>query len=538
MSSRRDFLKQGTAVAGAIAFGGALRPADAAVPEVVRTATMDAAIKDLLMEALNAAKSGGAQFADARIGRYLQNFVITREQQIVNVVDTDSIGIGVRALVNGTWGFAASRDLTKAGVAAAAREAIAIAKANAIAKDRSVQLAPAPSVGEVTWKSAYEVDPWTIPVEEKADLLIRSNAEGMKAANVKYVFSGLFLRKMERNYANTDGSIIAQTIVQSALQQQFTAVAPDFSDFQNRGNTLPPVARGWEWILQQDVVNKSRQWGEEASQKLKAKPVDVGRYNLLLHPSHLWLTIHESIAHPTELDRAMGYEANYAGTSFVAPPDQYLGKFKYGPEFMNIQGDRSQPGALSTIGYDDEGVAPDEFMIIKNGMVNDYQTTREQAMWLDWWYKQQSRPTRSHGCSYADSWSSVQFQRMPNVSLLPGDNDRTWDDMVAATDSGIAIIGDGSFSIDQQRYNAQFGGQLFYEIKGGKITGMLKDVAYQIRTPEFWNSMDMIGGRRGYEVWGSFFDGKGQPGQVNAVSHGSVPARFRNVNVINTGRKA
>ena len=541
MGSRRDFLKQGSAVAGAIALGGTLKTAGASVPEFQQRAAaapMDAAIKELLLESLNAAKMAGATFADARIGRYLQNFVVTREQQIVNVVDTDSIGIGVRALVNGTWGFGASRDLTKAGVVAAAREAVAIAKANGVAKDRSVQLAPAPSVGEVSWKSAYEIDPWTIPVEEKADLLIKANAEGMKAANVKYVFSALFLRKMERNYANTDGSIIAQTIVQSALQQQFTAVSPDFSDFQNRSNTLPPVARGWEWVRQQDIVNKSRQWGEEASEKLKAKPVEVGRYDLVLHPSHLWLTIHESIAHPTELDRAMGYEANYAGTSFVAPPDQYLGKFRYGPDFMNVQGDRSQPGALATIGYDDEGVAPDEFLIIRNGLVNDYQTTREQAMWLDWWYKQQSRPTRSHGCSYADSWSSVQFQRMPNVSLLPGDNDRTYDDLIAATDSGIAIIGDGSFSIDQQRYNAQFGGQLFYEIKGGKVVGMLKDVAYQIRTPEFWSSMDMIGGRRGYEVWGSFFDGKGQPGQVNAVSHGSVPARFRNVNVINTGRKA
>jgi TldD protein len=170
--------------------------------------------------------------------------------------------------------------------------------------------------------------------------------------------------------------------------------------------------------------------------------------------------------------------------------------------------------------------------------VNDYQTTREQASWLDWWYKAQGREVRSHGCSYADNWSSVQFQRMPNVSLLPGEKEQSFEDLIAATDRGIAIVGDGSFSIDQQRYNAQFGGQLYYEIKGGKITGMLKDVAYQIRTPDFWNAMDMIGGRRSYEVWGSFFDGKGQPGQVNAVSHGSVPARFRNVNVINTGRKA
>jgi TldD protein len=539
MSTRRDFLKQGGAVAGAIALGGSVRPAEAITLQAgAQAAAMDTATKDLLMDALNATKMAGAGFADARIGRYLQNFVVTREQQIINVVDTDSIGIGVRALVNGTWGFAASRELTRDGVAATAREAVAIAKANGVAKDRSVTLAPAPSVGEVSWKSAFEIDPWTIPVEEKAELLLSANAEGMKAANVKFVFSGLFLRKMERNYANTDGSIIAQTVIQSAVQQQFTAVSPDFSDFQNRGNTLPPTARGWEWIRQQDLVNNSRRWGEEASEKLKAKPVEVGRYDLVLHPSHLWLTIHESIAHPTELDRAMGYEANYAGTSFVAPPDQYLGKFRYGPEFMNVQGDRSQPGALATIGYDDEGVAPDEFLIVKNGLFNDYQTTREQAVWLDWWYKQQSQPTRSHGCSYADSWSSVQFQRMPNVSLMPGTDNRTWDDLIAATDNGIAIIGDGAFSIDQQRYNAQFGGQLFYEVKGGKITGMLKDVNYQIRTPEFWNSMDMIGGRSGYEVWGSFFDGKGQPGQVNAVSHGSVPARFRNVNVINTGRKA
>ncbi|MEP7346333.1 MAG: TldD/PmbA family protein [Gemmatimonadaceae bacterium] len=550
MATRRDFLRHGSAAAGAVALGGALTKAYAQgesgalglTPslnaQTSAGASMDASVKEMLMDSLNAAKMSGASYADARIGRYLQNFVFTREQQIVNVVDTDSIGIGVRALVDGTWGFAASRTLTKEGVVAAAREAVAIAKANRVARDRAVELAPSPSHPTATWKSAYEIDPWTIPVEQKADLLIKANTEGMKAANVKFVFSGFFFRKMERNYANTDGSVINQTIVQSALQQQFTAVSSDFSDFQNRGNTLPPVARGWEWVLQQNLIANSRKWGEEASEKLKAKPVEVGRYDLVLHPSHLWLTVHESVAHPTELDRAMGYEANYAGTSFVAPPEKFLGKFKYGSELMNIVGDRSQPGALSTIGYDDEGVQPDEFTIIKNGVVNDYQTTREQATWLRWWYDQEKRPTRSHGCSYADSWSSVQFQRMPNVSLQPGAKDLVWDDLIAATDKGIAIVGDGSFSIDQQRYNAQFGGQMAYEIKGGKIVGLLKDVAYQIRTPDFWGSMDMIGGKRSYEVWGSFFDGKGQPGQVNAVSHGTVPARFRNINVINTGRKA
>jgi TldD protein len=343
--------------------------------------------------------------------------------------------------------------------------------------------------------------------------------------------------KAQRDYANSDGSITSQTTIRSWPLMQITAVAPDFSDFQNRGNVVPPMGRGWEYVLGADLVGNSAKWADEAAQKLKAKPVEPGKYDLVLHPSHLWLTIHESIGHPTELDRALGYEANYAGTSFVSPPEKVLGKLKYGPEFMNIQGDRSQEGGLSTIGFDDEGVKPNDFLIIKNGIFNDYQTTREQAEWISWWYKQNNMETRSHGCSYAQGWDNVQFQRMPNVSLLPGEKDLKFEDLVAATDNGIAIMGDGSFSIDQQRFNGQFGGQVAYEVKGGKLGVMLKDVAYQMRTPDFWNSMDMIGGKNSYELGGSFFDGKGQPGQVNAVSHGAVPSRFKQINVINTGRK-
>ena len=546
MSDRREFLKKTGIAAGAIAASGALRTAEAAASALTTRAAlpaaapapMDPATKELLMEALNATKLAGATYADARIARYRDNQIFTREQQIINVVDQDSMGCGVRALVDGTWGFSATRTLTKAGVAAAAKEAAAIAKANRVARDKAVQLAPAQSNAEVSWQTPHTIDPFTVAVEDNASLLLKANAEALKVAGVKFVFSGLFFRKQERNYANSDGSVINQVVIQSWPLMQITAVAADFSDFQNRGNVVAPAGRGYEYVGECDLVGNAGKWAEEAAQKLKAKPVEVGRYDLVLDPSHLWLTIHESIAHPTELDRAMGYEANYAGTSFVAPPEQFLGKFKYGPAFMNIRGDRSQTGALATIGYDDEGVKPDDFLIIKNGVVNDYQTTREQASWLKWWYDQQKVPTRSHGCSYADSWSSVQFQRMPNVSLLPGEKDLKWDDLIAATDRGIAIRGDGSFSIDQQRYNAQFGGQVFYEIRGGKITGVLKDVAYQMRTPDFWNAMDMIGGKSSYQLGGSFFDGKGQPGQVNAVSHGAVPARFKQINVINTGRKA
>jgi TldD protein len=266
--------------------------------------------------------------------------------------------------------------------------------------------------------------------------------------------------------------------------------------------------------------------------------VEVGRYDLILDPRNLWLTIHESVGHPTELDRALGYEANYAGTSFVAPPEKVLGQLRYGPPTMNIQADRSQPGSLAACGWDDEGIAPETYHIIKDGVVVDYQTTREQAPFLDWWYKKVGKPTRSHGNSYAQTWADVQFQRMPNVSLLPGEKDLAWEDLISATDRGIAIVGNGSFSIDQQRYNAQFAGQLFYEIRGGKIVGMLKDVAYQMRTPEFWSAMDMLGGKRSYMLGGSNNDGKGQPSQSNAVSHGCVPTRHRQINVINTGRKA
>lgn len=545
MTTRRDFMKQGGAAIGASLFAGSafagipqwLSAAPAPDSKALETFHNEPQVKELMAAALAAAKAAGASYADVRLSRQRQNFVFTREQQIQQIVDTDTIGIGVRSLVAGTWGFAATRILTTDGAASAARESVAIAKASQIARDRPVEWLPAPVVKDGYWKGAFTIDPFDISIEEKADLLIKANASAMKAKGVAFVFSGFFFVKDERNYANTDGSSYKQDLVRSWPLMQITAVSADRTDFQNRGNMVAPMARGWEYILQNDLVGNAPKWGEDAVAKLTAKPVEVGRYDLVLDPANLWLTIHESIGHPTELDRAMGYEANYAGTSFIAPPEKMLGQLKYGPSILNVQGDRTQEGGLSTIGWDDDGVKPDEFLIIKEGVFNDYQTTREQAPWLRWWYEKNNRPVQSHGCSYAQGWDNVQFQRMPNVSLLPGPQDLSINDLVSATDRGILISGDGSFSIDQQRYNAQFGGQTFHEIKGGKIVGVLKDVAYQIRTPDFWNSIDMIGGKSSYTLGGSFNDGKGQPPQVNAVSHGSPPARFRNVNIINTGRK-
>ncbi len=538
MTSRREFLASTGLAASAVALASRrLEASELGSPIITATTEPDMQVRVLLMEGLNAAKLGGASWADVRVQRQRRQNLSTREQQVTNVLDTDTIGVGVRVLVDGTWGFAATRALTTEGVARAARQAVALARANRVARDREVRLAAAPSHPAGTWRSSYTVDPWSVPVEEKVALLLQANAAAQKVRNVRFVNSALQFVKEERAYANSEGSVISQDVVRSWVTMSVTAISDDRTQVATRGpEVVQPMGRGWEYVLEADIVNNATVWAEQAREKLSARSVEVGRWDLILHPSQLFLTIHESIGHPTELDRAMGYEANYAGTSFIAPPNDVLGKLKLGPEHLTIRGDRSQTGALATIGYDDDGVQPDEFDIIKNGIFWDYQTTREQAEWLRSWYEKNNMSVRSHGCAYAQNWSDVSFQRMPNVSIVPDQRvDRSWNDIIANTERGIAMIGRASYSIDQQRYNAQFGAQICYEVQNGKIVGQLKDVAYVMRTSEFWNSIDLIGGKSSYELGGTFNDGKGEPGQANAVSHGCPPCRFKNINVINTG---
>jgi TldD protein len=541
-SSRREFVRTtsvaAAAIAGLTAVPAAARGALLAPAHSSPSLGDDPDIEALAHLAVDAARSAGASYADVRFSRNRSQSLFTRERRVQGLVDNETQGFGVRALVNGAWGFAASRELSRDEVARVARQAVAQARANATTLVRPVVLAPVTPVPRGNWRTPIEIDPFTISVEDKVGALLAANAEALKAGG-RFVNSSMFFLREEKTFASSDGSYVVQTIYRTQPRVTVTAVSKDQSDFQTRSSSeIAPMGRGYEHVRDAKLVENAPKWAAEAVQKLTARPVDVGRYDLVLHPSHLWLTIHESVAHPTELDRALGFEANYAGTSFVAPPEKVLGKLRYGSKLMNIRGDREQPGSLSAVGWDDEGVKPESFDIIKDGVFVDYQTTREQAPYLAEYYRASGRALRSHGCSYAESWSDVQFQRMPNVSLMPGEKELGWDDLIAATDRGIAIIGDGSFSIDQQRYNAQFGGQLFYEIKGGKITGMLKDVAYQMRTPDFWGALDMIGGRKSYHLGGAFNDAKGQPSQVNAVSHGCVPSRFRSINVINTGRKA
>ena len=531
---RRKFVKSSTAVAlGSLVASPLGVGLDIPLSSVVPRPQVDAATRELCMRALDAAKAAGASYADVRVNRNRSQQVSTREQQITGASDSETFGFGVRVLAGGAWGFAASRDLTLAEAARVARLAVTQAQANRRAMRRPVTLAPTPAVPDGRWQSPIEIDPFAVPIEDKVAYLLKANAAALAVRGARFVNSSLGFILQEKTFASTDDIFTVQKIYRCLPQMTVTAVDPASGDFQARNSAeVAPMGLGYEWVLKSDLPGNAPRWAEEAVQRLSAKSVEPGRYDLILDPSHLFLTIHESVAHPTELDRVLGYEANYAGTSFAAPPAAVLGKLQFGSPLMNIQGDRSQTGSLSACGWDDEGVAPETYLIIRNGVLVDYQTTRDQVAWINPF----TGRTRSHGCSFAESWADVQFQRMPNVSLLPGEQDLVLDDLVAATAKGIYIVGRGSYSIDQQRYNFQFGGQSFFEVKDGKIVGMLKDVAYQSRTTDFWNSLDMLGGQRSYALNGSFNDGKGQPAQSNAVSHGCPPARFKNVNVINTGR--
>jgi TldD protein len=541
---RRDFLLTGGSAAAGIALTpglvhGILDPRRLA-PAGPRPSVGDTYNRDVATAALDAATRAGASYADVRVSTNRSQNVSTRERIVTGLSDSETSGVGVRVLVDGTWGFAASRILTNESGEQVARTAVAQARANRAAQRRPVELAPIGPAEEGEWRSPIEVDPFEVSIEDKVDLMLEANAAATRVQGARFASSTMSFIREEKFFASTDGIVTDQTVYRCWPRLTVTAVAPDGSDFQSRQSTpLQPMGLGYEYVRDADLVGNAPLWAEEAVEKLSGRSVEPGLWDLVLLPSHLFLTLHESIAHPTELDRIQGFEANYAGTSFIYPLEDYLGSFRYGPDFMNIQGERSAPGGLATVGWDDEGVRPEEYLIVKDGILNDLQTTREQAPWLADWYRSQGRDVRSHGNSYSQSWADVQFQRMPNINLIPNqERDVSLDEIVGEVEKGILIEGRGSYSIDQQRYNAQFGGQVSYEIRNGRVEGMLKDVAYQIRTPEFWNSMDQIGGPSTYQLGGTFGDGKGQPGQANAVSHGCPASRFRDVTVINTARGA
>ena len=508
-------------------------------------AGMDVKVKKQLADAaLNAAKARGASYADVRIGRYLRQFVITRENKVLNVANTESFGVGVRVLANGCWGFAATNEVTPAGMAKTAERAVAVAKANAKIGGPPVELAPQKGYGEVSWKTPLEKNSFEVPIKEKTDLLLNANAIALQGG-ANFVNSQLFAINEQKYFASTDGSYIDQDVHRIYPNFVVTKIDAAAGAFETRRALSAPRGMGYEYLTpldsekvggvttrykgRYDILEDIKAATQQAADKIKSKSVDPGKYDLVLDPSHLWLTIHESVGHPTELDRVLGYEANFAGTSFLTLDKWKSGNFHFGSKEVNIVADKTQVGSLGAVGYDDEGVGCKKWDLIKDGVLVNYQAIRDQAHIIGL--------KESQGCCYADNWNSVQFQRMPNVSLQPGKTPLVPDDMIKNVEKGIYIIGDGSFSIDQQRYNFQFGGQLFYEIANGKIVGMLNDVAYQANTQEFWNSCAQVCDASDYRLGGSFSDGKGQPQQVSAVSHGSSTALFKGVNVINTKRK-
>ncbi|KAB8176391.1 TldD/PmbA family protein [Lysobacter maris] len=539
---RRDFLIMGGLGACGLALPGF---AGRAVAAESFAAVLDPGLKKRTADAaLNVARQAGAGYCDVRIGRYLRQALMTREDKVENVINTESVGVGVRVLVDGAWGFAATSVVSEDGAAQAARQALAIARANAGIQREPVRLAPVQGVGEVSWRTPIRRNAMTVPVAEKVELLLDVNAAAINAG-ADFVASRLFLVNEQKYFASTDGSYIDQDVHRIWAPFTVTAVDKASGRFRTRDGLSAPMGMGYEFMepdprarvalpgdlvayadaydMREDAVAAARQ----ARAKLKAPSVEPGRYDLVLDPSNLFLTIHENVGHPLELDRVLGYEANYAGTSFATLDKRDAG-FRYGSERVSFVADRTRPGSLGAVGYDDEGVKTGRWDLVRDGVLVDYQCTRDQAHILG---KQ-----ASDGCSYADSWSSVQFQRMPNVSLEPGPGPLSVAEMIGDVERGIYIHGRGSYSIDQQRYNAQFGGQLFYEIRNGEIAGMIEDVAYQIRTPEFWGACSAICDERDFRLGGSFFDGKGQPPQVSAVSHGAATARFDAINVINTAR--
>ena len=545
--NRRDFTRLSGMGVGGLLTASIPILGNTVPPEYLLVPGVDVAAKKQLADvALNVAKSRGATYTDVRIGRYLQQFMFTREQKVQNIVNAESYGIGIRVIVDGTWGFAATSDVTPDAIAKCAETAVAIAKANAKVQTEPVVLAPQKGVGEVTWKTPIQKNAFDVPVQQKVELLMKVNGEAMKNG-AAFVTSNLFFVNEQKYFASTDGSYIDQDV--HRVWPTFTVSAVDRATgkFKTRDALSSPMGMGYEYLdglasekiaapgglvgyrNSYDMVEDATLAAKQVNQKLTAKTVQAGKYDLVLDPNHLGLTIHESVGHPTELDRVLGYEANYAGTSFATLDKWKTKSFKYGSPLVNIVADKTQPHTLGTVGYDDEGVPCKEWNLIKDGILVNYQAIRDQAAIIG--------EKESHGCCYADNWNSVQFQRMPNVSLRAGTEKRSVFDMIKGVEKGIYIIGRGSYSIDQQRYNFQFGGQLFYEIKNGEVVGMLDDVAYQSNTQEFWNSCAQLCDQDDYRTFGSFFDGKGQPSQVSAVSHGSSTTRFNGVNVINTGRR-
>ncbi|ATL71872.1 TldD/PmbA family protein [Nocardia terpenica] len=483
--------------------------------------------------ALSAARAAGADHADLRVHRLVQQSIRVRDGRVEAVRNATDLGFAVRVIVDGTWGFASHADLSPATAAEVARRAVTVATTLRALNRERVELATEPVYRDAQWVSAYDIDPFEVPTPEKVALLQDYSQRLSAADGVDHVTATVLQVKEQTYYADTAGSSITQQRVRLHPQLEATTVDPAAGAFETMRTLAAPAGRGWEYVTgadgRWDWDGELARIPEWLAEKVKAPTVAPGPTDLVIDPSNLWLTIHESIGHATEYDRAIGYESAYAGTSF-ATPDQ-LGTLRYGTPVMHVTGDRTEEFGLATVGFDDEGVAGQRWDLIRDGVLVGYQLDRAFAprLGLD----------RSNGCSYADSAHHVPIQRMANVSLQPDpQRDTTTEELISRVEDGIYIVGDKSWSIDMQRYNFQFTGQRFFRIRNGRLAGQLRDVAYQATTTDFWGSMEAVGGPSTWVLGGAFNCGKAQPGQVAAVSHGCPSVLVRGVNILNTRTEA
>jgi len=476
--------------------------------------------------ALNTAQASGATYADIRILRRTRQNITVKNGVVQGLTQDDSFGFGVRVVAGGAWGFASSNELTNEEIDRVSALAVRIAKASARANERPVDLGP-PEVHVDTYKTPIDIDPLSVSLEEKIDLLLAADNQARTVTGVKIATPGMNIQVEEKTFASSEGSFIEQTLYETGIGMRVIAVAE--GDMQQRSYPnifgVQQETGGYEVVRKWDLVGNAERIGEEAVALLSAPQCPSKTTTIILDGTQLGLQIHESCGHPIELDRVYGTEAAYAGTSFLTP--EKFGTFRYGSDLVNITADAITSGGLGTYGYDDEGVPAQKTDVIKNGMFVGYLTSRESAAQLRRTHP--NAPIRSNGAMRADGWNRIPIIRMNNVSLKPG----TWtlDDLIADTDDGIYMITNKSWSIDDKRLNFQFGTEMAYEVKNGKLGQMYKNATYTGITPKFWAGCDAICNADHWNVWGVPNCGKGQPGQSAHVAHGASPARFRDVQI-------
>jgi TldD protein len=475
-------------------------------------------MKELAQQALDAATRFGASYADVRIIRHRRQQLNTEDRRVSNISDSEDVGIGVRVLADGAWGFAGSGRLTADEAQRVAAQAVAIARASASALETPVRLVPEPP-RRSQFRTPYEVDPFSIPIDQKVGLLLAINQELLRNQGIQKAHGFMSFRQDDKLFLNSEGSELESEVVTSGAGYQATAVGD--GEAKSRSYLPPALTRGWENIDAADLLANAERVAQQAVEHLSARECPVGTLDLILDPHNLALTIHESVGHATELDRALGMEESLAGRSFAVPA--LLNRLQYGSELVTLRADNTLPSGLATHGFDDDGVEGQAWDIVSHGLFVGYGTSREVAGEIDL--------ERSTGACRADHWGSIPIVRIPNLGLMPGTTPLTLEELISDTQHGIYIEGMGSFSIDQMRCNFQFGGDAFWEIRNGRITGMLKNVTYQSITTDFWNSCDAICDERFWVPNGVLNCGKGDPMQISQMTHGAAPARFRGIRV-------